>query len=430
MPKVRLDHNMISGLDNPEQPIEYYDKVERGLMLRHSKAGTKTFCYRYRFREKNKRYTIGEFPGIGLADARKKVQKLRVKVNDGIDPQAEKDKRKYKKEVIRFSELAKEYKEKEVPHKSENTRKEYIRIVDVELVPKLGEYPIDEIGKHLIIDILDDKAYGKGDSDPAPRMANSIRTRLSRIFNFGIERGLVKNNPVRQTSKYPEGEKKRDRYYSDEEIRELWNYFEDWEAPTPSVFKMLLITGQRKTETMHMKWNDIKGDIWTISPDMTKNKQVHQVVLSDFAQEIIQNQRSRSGDSDYVFESPVRDNEPLESIKRAKETIQKHSNIEDFRPHDLRRTFATNLAKLKVDRTVLGKILNHKGLSGDSQVTAIYDRHSYIEEKREAMNKWGRRLKEILQEYQGDQSEDKAEKTGAKITHISSARNLRTGNEG
>lgn len=420
MPKVRFDHNMISGLDAPDKPIEYYDTVERGLMLRHSKAGTKTFCYRYRFREKNKRYKIGDFPGVGLAEARKKVQKLRVKVNEGIDPQAEKDKRKYKKEVQRFRELAKEYKEKEVPHKSKNTRKEYIRIVDTELIPKLGEYPIDEIDKHQIIEMLDEKAYGKGDADPAPRMANSIRTRLSRIFNFGIERGYVKNNPVRQTSKYPEGEKKRDRFYSDKEIRELWTYFEDWQAPTPSVFKMLLITGQRKTETMHMKWNDIKGDVWTIPAEIAKNNQDHPVLLSDFAQEIINDQRPRSGDSDYVFESPERDNEPLETIKRAKETIQKHSNIPDFRPHDLRRTFATNLAKLKVDRTVLGKILNHKGLSGDSQVTAIYDRHSYIEEKREAMNKWAHRLKEILQEDQGDQSEDKVEHTEAKITHISS----------
>jgi integrase len=417
MPKVRLTHNMISGLDAPEKPIEYYDTVLRGLTLRHSKAGTKTFCYRYRFRRKNRRYKIGQFPGVTLSEARKKVQKLRVKVNEGIDPQAEKNERKYKKQVQRFRELAKEYKEKEVPHKSKNTQKEYIRIVDKELVPKLGEYPIDEIDKHLIIDMLDDKAYGTADSDPAPRMANSIRTRLMRIFNFGIERGLIKHNPVRQISNYPEGEKKRDRVYSDEEIRELWSFFEEWDAPTPSVFKMLLIAGQRKTETMYMRWDQIKGDVWTIPKELAKGKRAHDVVLSDFAQEIIRNQHERSGDSEYVFKSPVDENMPLQSIKRAKEHIQDNSKVEDFRPHDLRRTFATNLAKLGVDRTVLGKILSHKGLSRDNQVTAIYDRHNYLKEKREAMNKWSRKLKQILNEKNVEEWQGQA-----KITHISSVR--------
>lgn len=56
------------------------------------------------------------------------------------------------------------------------------------------------------------------------------------------------------------------------------------------------------------------------------------------------------------------------------------------------------MAKLGIERTVLGKILNHKGLAGDGQVTAIYDRHSYMGEKREALNLWSTNLRKILDE--------------------------------
>jgi integrase len=97
-----------------------------------------------------------------------------------------------------------------------------------------------------------------------------------------------------------------------------------------------------------------------------------------------------------VFESPRAEGQPIGSIKASKEKIQKQSSVTDFRPHDLRRTVATHMAKLAIDRTVLGKVLNHRGLAGDSQVTAIYDRYSYMKEKRQAMNQWSSYLQKIL----------------------------------
>lgn len=146
-----------------------------------------------------------------------------------------------------------------------------------------------------------------------------------------------------------------------------------------------------------MKWSDINGDVWTIPASLAKNKQPHDVPLPDMALEIIEEMRHITGDSDFVFCSPRKDNKPIGSIKISKEKIQDESDISDFRPHDLRRTVATYMAKLGVDRTVLGKILNHKGLAGDSQVTAIYDRHSYMKEKRQALNRWNHKLKQILE---------------------------------
>jgi integrase len=99
-----------------------------------------------------------------------------------------------------------------------------------------------------------------------------------------------------------------------------------------------------------------------------------------------------TGNKQYVFNSLKSDNEPVTWIHNAKIRIKKISGVSDFRPHDLRRTMASNLAEMGVNRTVLGKILNHKGLSGDSSVTAIYDRYDYLEEKREALENWSQSL--------------------------------------
>lgn len=406
MPKRHLSSKFIQNLKPQGKRVDFYDqhkidpethelkrKGVKGLILRITKAGNKYFYFNYWFDGNSKRYKIGSYPNIGLSKAREEARKKASIVNEGIDPLAEKNKRKQKPDPQTFGELADEFKDKHLPTLRESTRKEYERIIDIELIPKLGKYPINEISKNQIVSLLDDKAY-KNDS---PTMANRIRARLSKVYSFGMERGLADSNPVQATSTYKSGETKRDRFYEQDEIQELWNFFEQLEQPTKSVLKMLLVTGQRKTETMKMRWDDIHSDVWTIPAELAKNKKPHDVPLSDMALEIINQIRPITGETDFVFCSPKKENLPMGWLTRARRNIQRQSSVSDFRPHDLRRTVATYMAKLQVDRTVLGKILNHKGLSGDSQVTAIYDRHSYMKEKRQAMNRWSHKLEQIIE---------------------------------
>jgi integrase len=392
MPKEALDHQRIKAMTAPDKRISIYDTVESGLGLRISRKGKKTFFYRYRFGGRNRRFTLGPFPAISLKAARSKVRELKVDVHNGIDPQAVKKDKKRESDSKTFKDLAEYFKEKHLPTLKETTQSEYERIIDNELVPPLGKYHIEDITINEIIPVLDKKAY----KDDSPTMANRMRARLSRIFTFAMERGLAEKNPVDSTSTYSNGNKTRDRYYSENEIKILWEFFEDQKEPTQSVLKMLLICGQRKTETMKMKWSDINDGVWTIPATLAKNNKAHNVPLPKMALEIIEKMRPISGKSDYVFKSPQKDNEPIGWLSRARRHIQNHSSVSDFRPHDLRRTMATYMAKMGVDRTVLGKILNHKGLAGDSHVTAIYDRYSYAEEKKEALENWSTFLEKLL----------------------------------
>jgi integrase len=145
-----------------------------------------------------------------------------------------------------------------------------------------------------------------------------------------------------------------------------------------------------------MKWTDIKRDVWTIPAELAKNGQTHEVPLGSIAKGIIDGLKSYSGDSQYVFLSPRKDGEPLTSTKNVAQRIRKQTEVTDFKVHNLRRTVATHMVKLGIERTVVGKVLNHKQASGDDLITAIYDRHTYSDEKKQAIQKWEKEIYKML----------------------------------
>jgi len=385
MPKKKLTQRFINSINKPEKTVSYYDTKTKGLILRVTKKGTKTFSYRYYEDGKNKRFTIGRYPKFSLKDARNEVQRIKTGRLDGKDPQLE---RKQKRTAMKFNVLVKEYKKKHLRTLRDSTKAEYERILDHELLPELGGYVADQINKKHIVRILDHKAYDENSAT----MANRIRAVLSSIFTFAEKQSIVDNNPVSKTDVYKSKPKQSNGFYETEDIKELWNYFSDLDEPMGELLKILLLTGQRKTETASMKWTDIRRNVWTIPADLAKNGEPHEVPLGNIAKGIIDNLKSYSGDSQYVFLSPRKDDKPLTSTKNVAQRIRKNTAVTDFKVHNLRRTVITHMAKLGIARTIVGKVVNHKQASGDDLVTAIYDKHSYIDEKKQAIQEWEKQL--------------------------------------
>ena len=103
--------------------------------------------------------------------------------------------------------------------------------------------------------------------------------------------------------------------------------------------------------------------------------------------------RKLSEESKYWMPSRSGDKPMLETaIDHALRRNLSALNLEDVTPHDLRRTAATMMSSLGVQRITLSRILNHT----DSSVTAVYDRHSYDQEKRAALDLWAAQLGVIL----------------------------------
>jgi integrase len=177
--------------------------------------------------------------------------------------------------------------------------------------------------------------------------------------------------------------------------------------PFGPYFRMLLATAQRREEVARMRWCDIDLDekIWTIPKEMTKPGRAHVVPLSPIALRILSD-CSRAGE--HVFSSGqrrlcgrgrpeiARGDAPISGHSYAKRLLDEKiaklgETVRAWTIHDLRRTAATQMAKLGVNRSVLGRVLNHS----DSSVTGVYDRHQFLSEKRYALELWGQEIENL-----------------------------------
>ncbi len=388
--ELHLNDSLVQSIDSQDHEIEIYDSKVSGLALRVYPSGGKSFVYRFKWDGRSKRYTIGQFPNFKVTEAREIAKDLYAKVRLGINPILEKQQRVENQKSPLFNELTREYVDKYLPTIRVSTSKEFRRIIETELVP-LFKTQLNQISKSQIINLLDKKAFGQSH----PTQANQIKIVLSSMFSFATRRNLIESNPILSVPSYATGDSQRQRYYSDSEIKEIWNQIEKMPSPTREALKLLFLLGQRKSETLQMKWEHIDEAnlIWVIPPSMAKNKQEHHVPLSEQAYSIL---KGMGRSSEYVFQSPVISDQPIKSIKRQTKKVKQKTSVKDFRVHDIRRTVATYLAKMGTERTTIGKILNHKGMSGDNSITAIYDRYSYEDEKRNALQSWEHYLLEIL----------------------------------
>jgi integrase len=369
MPTVKMNTLWLSKLKFEGERMEYRDQDTKGLWLRVG-SDSWTWFYVYKQGGKTQRVKIGIYPSTSLAAARKEAENIRGGINAGKDPAAE---RREEKKNPTFGDVAQEYLEKHAIHK--RTLREDQRILDHDVLPLWKDTKIAKITRRQIIALLDDIV-----SRGSPIMANRVLALIRKIFNWGIERDIVETSPCLRV-KPPAPEKSRDRWLSHEEIRAVWEALGSEPVCAP-VFKVLLLTGQRLGEVLAMRWEelDLAANVWTIPAEKSKNSRTHSVPLSPEVRGIID---AMTRKNEWVFPSPTRSDRHLANMGKAHQRIKELSGVE-FHIHDLRRTCATGMARLGIDRVVIGKILNHT----DGSVTAIYERHGYEEEKRHALELW------------------------------------------
>lgn len=390
MPKKELTDPFIKGFNSPQdKSVSYSDSILPGLTIRFYSGGSKTFSYRYYINGKQKRYTLGKYPSLKLAEARRAAREIAEQVSKGTDPQAEKVQ---SREDLTIKELAEEFKEKHLPTLKPSTQTDYKERIDHVIVPALGGIIARQIQPDDILDLLEEIA------DRAPIQSNRIRAILSSMYSFGQKRRIVLVNPVLTIPRLGK-ENQRDRFFTEPEIKRIWGIVDDLDQPVSSLLKMLFITGQRLGETRMMKWDYIQDNVWMIPEELTKAKRSHALPLPPMAMNILKDLQKYTGGSVFVFQSPLKENQPITWIQwhaRSIRDMGDEKGVSDFRIHDIRRTVTSYMAELGVDRTTLGKVLNHKQLAGDSHVTARYDRYDYMDEKKLALFKWSAKLQEII----------------------------------
>lgn len=386
-----MNDRTIRSLKPKENHYEVSDDKVAGLSVRVHPSGKKNFFVRYQANGKRRRFTLSpDYPALSLSEARDRAREVLVEVSRGNDPQG-------RKEAYRmadtFADLVDVYRKQYLKNLKSKTQSFYNNAIDRDLLPEFGHRKLDSITRRDIIRLLDKIAHERD----APIMANRVKAVLSSVLSFGVEKGNLEYNPALQV-KPPAEEKSRERVLSDEELKSVWEATSSEETVVQTLFRMLILLGQRSSETRNMEWSEIKDGIWEIPSSKTKADRVHILPLPQLAMELLSQIHKETGESDYVFETPSNQGSgPIKNIQKACQRIQKRSGVE-FQIHDLRRTMATGLARLGFNRTVIGKVINHKGMSGDHSVTAIYDRYDYFREKGKALESWSKHIQKVLEE--------------------------------
>jgi integrase len=205
--------------------------------------------------------------------------------------------------------------------------------------------------------------------------------------------------------KAPATEQSRDRVLSDEELALVWQGTDDLGWPFGPLFKLLLLTGQRRAEVAAMRWSevDLVAKLWTLPKERVKNGTEHVVPLSTVAISILERLPRVKGD--FVF--TVTGTTSVSGFARAKSRIDAFmtaragqaaaESLPHWTLHDLRRTAASGMARLGISLPTIEKVLNHTSGSF-AGIVGVYQRHSFADEKRAALEAWGGYVEGLMNE--------------------------------
>ncbi|RUW30283.1 site-specific integrase [Mesorhizobium sp. M1E.F.Ca.ET.041.01.1.1] len=399
----------IDNLEPPTTRQEIPDSTQSGLYLVVQPSGALSWAVRTKIDGKAAKVTIGRYDKEGSKDdrigtlisptqalnvtqARAIAERVRNDAKRGNDPRQQKiDKTGLATWFDDFVKTARTTGFKGRPVKS-STADEYERIIATSILPNWNH--VTDI---RTIDYRDVEKLLQKLTPGARRNAFAV---LSAFFRWKpVARAIGRN--IIELAEAPAKPSSRDRVLTHDEIKTVWKAAEKCAYPFGPMVQLLLLTGQRRDEIAELKWSEISADLTaiTLEASRTKNSRPHIVPIAPLAKTIIEALPrivdADGGPSDYVFTTTA--TTPFSGFSNGKKTLDKHCGepaLPEWHLHDLRRTCATELAKLGVKQEVTEAILNHK-TGKVSGVAAIYNRYEYESEKRNALEQWAIRMQAI-----------------------------------
>ena len=408
--RERLSEETIKRLPIPDtgSRITYFAgatiqgaKAPRGFGVRVTAGGARAFILNYRLRGREHRFTIGAWPDWSALKAAREARNLRQRVDRGENPL---DDRAPAPEIKTVSKVLDDFVARYVRNKERPLRSaDHIESAFDRLVkPRIGKLGVYEVRRSHIADMLD-----RIEDEAGPVMADRTRAYLRKALAWYAERDDQFNLTaafVRVKPRANPKDRARTRVLSDEEIRAIWPALGE-AATFGALIKTLLLTAQRRDEVAHMSRKEIGEDrIWTIPPERYKTKRPNFVPLSKAALAVIEAQPKIDG-CDYVF--PSRAETPFTGFGKSKAKLDKAvlaamkkqakegtriEPIPNWTLHDLRRTAKTLMVRAGVRPDISERVLGHV-IAG---VEGTYDRHSYADEKRDALEKLAEMVERIL----------------------------------
>ena len=357
-----------------------------GFGVKVTPKGRKVFLVMYRLAgagSRLRKYTIGPYGRVTLPMAKAQAQKIFAARLDGRDPAEEKKQSRRRLVVDRVDDLVETFIREHVAKIGTNRR--ITGLLRRDVIPYWGAKSIHEIKKRDVSDLI--SLIAQRNAHASHRLLKTLKT----FFRWCVGRAVIDFSPAEGISS-PYREVSRDRVLTDQELAAVILAARRMPPPYGRIVEFLALTGQRREEVAQLKWDELdeKTRTWTIPGSRTKNKKAHIVHLAKPAWKVIE---ACSGQP-YVFGTAT--GKRFQQFGRGKRAIDKLCGVAGWRLHDLRRTIVSGMARLGIPPHVADKILNHQAgtISG---VAAVYQRHDFLAERKEALDRWGRHVGEIVQ---------------------------------
>ena len=380
--------------------IVHWDAAKPSFGCRITDRGVISFFVMRRMQGKPQpvRVVLGRYPDVSLAQARKLATVALGDLVSGVHPKARAREERAaadKQEASTFAALADRFLRRPAAAKLRTTAA-IEKVANKHLVPRWGTRIAAEIRRADVIAMIE--TIGE---DSGPYMAAKVLALASSIYRFGVTRELVESNPCHliKPSDFVGEMAPRQRVLTDSEIALVWQATKreirrrngagiESTYPAGPFVRLLLLTAVRRSEAARMVWGEVDFDsaLWVIPAHRTKSGTPHEVPLSGMAVDLLGSLPRLCGRA------------PIKGFGKFKDTIDERiaelapPGIADWRFHDLRRTARTSLSTLGVSPFIAELVIGHQ----QKGVHKVYDVHRYQSEKRQALEAWANRLRDIV----------------------------------
>ncbi|AHJ66390.1 tyrosine-type recombinase/integrase [Granulibacter bethesdensis] len=363
-----------------------------GLHLQISPAGGKLWRYRYEYHGKEKMLALGQYPEIGLKQAREARDAARSLLLAGRDPAMEKKLTRARQQVSQqntFRQVSEKWYNKIKSQWSAVHANDVWRSLERDVFPMLGSIPIADIDSAMVLSVLE-MLEKRGAIESAHRLSQ----RMSAVFCSAIPAGLVKYDPTVSLKKallnierghFPAAK-------TIEEARAVLTACES-QASRPSVrmaFRWIALTAVRPGTGCGTPWSEVsdidsKNALWVIPKERMKTRQEHIVPLPRQALDLLNAMRLFSGRQKFVFpnarhlDAPITENSLNMSMRRC--------GLQGIHvPHGWRSTFSTIMNERRpADRYVIDLMLAHQN---KNRVEGAYNRAELLALRRDIAQEW------------------------------------------
>jgi integrase len=359
----------VSALKPRTKRYAFPDPELRGHFVRVQPSGSKSFVAVARDPYGKQIWAnVGTADVLKIEDARGQAREAIKRIKAGLPahepPAAKPD---------TFKAVAENWLKRHVAGKQLRSEREIKRVLAKYVYPHWQDRDFISIKRSDISALLDhvEDNHGK-------RQADMVLALTRSIANWSAKRDDDYVSPfVRGMRRQENGA--RARILDDAELRVIWKQAEA-NGQFGAIIRLLLLTGQRREKVATMKWDDIAGGIWTITTVEREKGNAGSLALPAHALEIIEAQ-PRIGVNPYVFAGRGNGCYDISASKAPFDA--KLPKMPHWTLHDLRRTARSLMSRAGVRPDIAERVMGH-AIAG---VEGVYDRHSYREEKADALHR-------------------------------------------